>query len=148
MNKKDFQIIQHLRKNARMSLTTMSKKTGIPVSTIFKRLKASENTIINKHATLLNFSTLGYNTIAMIKLKVDREDKEALAKHLKFNQCVNNAYKINNGFDYLVQGVFKQIKDMEEFLETLEQKFKIQDKQTFFIIDHIKREEFMSDELN
>lgn len=147
MNKKDFQIIANLRKNARMSLTNMSKKTGIPVSTIFKRLKQHENTLINKHTSLLDFSRLGYNTIAMIKLKVDREDREALTNHLRLHPSVNTVYKINNGFDFLIQGIFKQIKEMEEFTEKLEQKYKIKDKQSFFVIDHIKREEFMSEAL-
>lgn len=145
MNKKDLQIITHLRQDARMSLTKMSKKTGIPVSTIFQRLKQHENTIIKKHTALLNFQELGYHTIAMIKLKVDREDKEALASHLKINPSVNTVYKINNGYDFLVQGIFKQIKNLEEFTEKLEQKYKITDKKTFFIIDQIKKEEFMND---
>ena len=44
----------------------------------------------------------------------------------------------------MIEGIFKQIKDMEDFLESLEQKFKILDKKSFFIIEDIKREAFMS----
>ena len=35
--------------------------------------------------------------------------------------------------------------DMEEFIDSLEQRFKILDKKTFFIIEDLKKEEFMSD---
>lgn len=146
MKKKDLQILTNLRKNARMSLTMMSKKTGIPISTIFQRLKHQENDIITRHTCLLDFNKLGYNTLACIKLKVAREDKEALGKHLKFSPVVNTAYKINNGYDYFVQAVFKQLREAEEFIEKIEGRYKIEDKQTFFIIDDIKREEFMTEE--
>jgi DNA-binding Lrp family transcriptional regulator len=144
MNKKDLKIIAHLRQNARMPLTKMSRKTQIPVSTIFDRLKLNENNLIKKHTSLLDFSKLGYNTRANITLKVDREDKEALKEFLIKHQSVNSVYKINNGFDFMVEGVFKQIKDMEEFIEALEQRFKIIDTKSFFIIEDLKREAFMS----
>ncbi|MBR9691938.1 winged helix-turn-helix transcriptional regulator, partial [Candidatus Woesearchaeota archaeon] len=72
MNKKDLKIIAYLRQNARMPLTKMSRKTQIPVSTIFDRLKMNENSLIVKHTSLLDFSKLGYNTRANITLKVDR----------------------------------------------------------------------------
>lgn len=145
MNQKDLQIIANLRTDARMPLTKMSKKTGIPVSTIFDRLKMNESDLIVKHTSLLDFAKLGYNTRANITLKVDRDDKEALKAFLVKHQSVNSVYKINNGFDFMVEGIFKQIKDMEEFIDDLEKRFKIQDKKSFFIIEDLKKEAFLSD---
>jgi len=145
MNQKDFQILAHLRQDARMPLTTMSRKTNIPVSTIFDRLKDTENNLIVKHTCLLDFNKLGYSVRANITFKADRDDKEALKEFLLKNSCVNSLYKINNGFDYMVECVFRQIKDMDQFLDEVEKKFRIQDKQSFFIIEDLKREEFMSD---
>ena len=145
MNKKDLKIISHLRNNARMPLTKMSRKTQIPVSTIFDRMKLHEEGLIIKHTCLLDFSKLGFNTRANINLKVDREDKEALKDFLQKQDCINSIYRINNGFDFMIEGVFRQIKDMEEFLDNIEQKFKIQDKKSFFIIEDLKRESFLSD---
>jgi DNA-binding Lrp family transcriptional regulator len=144
MNKKDLLIIAHLRNNARMPLTDMSRKTQIPVSTIFDRLKLNENNLIVKHTSLLDFAKLGYNTRANISLKVGKQDKEALKDYLVKHQSVNSLYKINNGFDFMFEGVFKQIKDMEDFLEQIDQKFDIQDKKSFFVIEDLKRESFMS----
>ncbi len=46
MNQKDLKILAYLRQDARMPLTSMSKKTGIPVSTIFDRLRNNENNVI------------------------------------------------------------------------------------------------------
>lgn len=144
MNQKDLKIIAYLRNNARMPLTIMSRKTRIPVSTIFDRLKFSEQSVIVKHTSLLDFGKLGYNTRANITLKVDRDDKEQLKEYLMKNQFVNSVYKINNGFDFMVEGIFKQINDLEIFIDELEKRFKILDKKYFFIIEDLKREAFMS----
>lgn len=144
MNQKDLKIITYLRQNARMPLTKMSKKIQVPVSTIFDRLKLNENNLIVKHTCLLDFSKLGYSVRANILIRVDREDKEALKEFIVKNQSINSVYKINNGFDFMIEGIFKQIKDVEDFIESLENKFKIIDKKEFFIVEDLKREEFMS----
>ena len=89
MNKKDLKIVSYLRQNARMSLTQMSKKTQIPISTIFDRLKMNEDGLIVKHTCLLDFAKLGYNFRANLTMKVDREDKEALREFLMRSQSVN-----------------------------------------------------------
>jgi len=145
MNLKDIKIITNLRQDARMPLTTMSKKTSIPVSTIFDRLKANEQNVIVKHTSLLDFTQLGYFTRANITFKVDRENKDALKEYLIKNQSVNSVYKINNGYDFMVEGIFKQIKDMEEFIDQVKSRFKIEDTKSFFIIEDLKREAFMAD---
>ena len=145
LNKKDMQIIAHLRQDARMSLTTMSRKTTIPVSTIFDRLKVCEEGLIQKHTSLLNFAKLGFDARANITLKVGKEKREELKQFLMKNENVNSVYKINNGFDFLVEGVFKSIKDLEVFLELLEERFGVTEKSVYYIIEDIKREGFMSD---
>lgn len=144
MNRKDLKIIAHLRKDARMPLTKMSRSTQIPVSTIFDRLKHNEAGVIVKHTTLLDFSKLGYHTRASIVLKVDRGDKEKLQQYLERCNAVNSLYRINNGYDFMVEGIFEQIKDMEEFLDKLDTEFNILDKKAFYMIEDLKKEAFMS----
>jgi len=142
MNKKDLKIISQLRTDARMSLTDMSRKINIPISTIFDRLKS--NDFIVKHTSLLDFTNLGF-TKANIFLKVEREDKEALKEFLVKNNVVNSFYRINNGFDFMLECIFRQMKDLEEFNDLLESKFKIKETKSFFVIEDIKREMFLTD---
>ncbi len=144
MNKKDLLIVSQLRNNARMSLTKMSRETRIPVSTIFDRLKVQEDTLIRRHVSLVDFSMLGYNTKASIAIKVKKEQKEQVKQYLITHQNVNSVYKINNGFDFLIEGIFRHIKDLEKFMDLFEEKFDIIQQQTFYIIDDIARERFMS----
>jgi len=143
--KKDLILISHLRKNARETLTKLSRKTKIPISTIFDRLKEYENGIIINHATLINFSELGYSTRANIIIKVGKEQREEMKIHLEKSPFVNTAYKINNGYDFMVECIFKNINELHNFVENLEERFEVQDKQVYYVIEEIKKEKFLTD---
>lgn len=145
IQKKDLQIISNLRANSRQTLTNMSKSTKIPISTIYDRLKANEGKLIKRHTCLLDFNRLGFTTRANVLLRVDRSNREDLKEYLEKHRNVNSLYKINNNYDFLFEAVFKQIKELEEFLEQIEDKFKIKSKQVFYIIEDVKRESFLAD---
>jgi len=144
MNHKDLLIISNLRQNARETLTNMSKKTQIPVSTLYDKIKVHENNLITKHTTLVEFGKLGFNTRAKVIIKVKKQDREALKNYLMKNPNLNSIYKVNNGYDFLMEVIFKNIKEMEEFLEEIDEKFTIKAKQVFYIVDDLKREGFLS----
>ncbi|MBN1157224.1 Lrp/AsnC family transcriptional regulator [Candidatus Woesearchaeota archaeon] len=143
MNKKDMLIISHLRKDGRASLTDLSRKTNIPVSTIFDRIKHHDG-FIKRHAVLIDFARLGYNTRANILIKVDRAEREEVKNYLLNNLSVNSVYKVNSNHDFMIDAVFKDIKEMEEFQERMDEKFKIKNKQIYYIIDELKKEEFLA----
>ena len=143
MNKKDLLIISHLRKDGRTTLTELSRKTNIPVSTIFDRIKHNDD-FIKRHTAIIDFGKLGYNTRANILIKVDREERDEVKKYLLGNLNVNSVYKINSNHDFMIDVVFRDIKEMEEFQEHLDEKFKIKNKQVYYIIDELKKEEFLS----
>jgi len=144
MKKTDLMIISSLRRNAREKLTNISKKTRIPVSTIFDKIKTYETGLINKHTALIDFNKLGYNTRANIILKVNKKDKSEMKNFLLKHKNINSALKINNGFDFLIEAIFTNIKEVEDFLELLEENFKIKSKQVFYIIEELKKESFLS----
>ncbi len=146
MKEKDLLLLASIRANARETLTRISRKTNIPISTIFDRLKQHENTIIKKHTAIIDFSKLGFSTRVTITFKAGKADKLPMKEYLENHCNVNSLYKINNGYDYLVEGIFKNIKDMEDFIENIEEKFRIKSKQVYYIVEDIKREDFLSDE--
>lgn len=145
LNKKDLVILSNLRKNSRETLTSMSKRTHIPISTIYDRLKFHEGGLIKKHTCLLDFNRLGYATRANVLLRVDKASREELRNYLVRHNNINSLSKINNNYDFLVEIIFKEIKELEDFLEKLEDKFKIKSKLVFYIIEDLKREEFLSE---
>lgn len=145
LSKKDLLFVSSLRQSARKNLTKISKELSIPVSTLFEKLKKLENALIVKHTAILDFNKLGYTTRAKILLKVGKKDRDKVREMLAKSEHVNSVYKITNGYDFLVEGVFKSLKELENFSESLEEKYSITKKNVYFIIDDIKREKFLSD---
>jgi len=146
ITKKDLKIISHLRKNARERLTRISKKTGVPVSTIFDRIRMQYDELIQKHATLINFHILGFNSKACIILSIDREQRDEIKEFIKNSLHINTAYKINNGFDFLIEVVSKNMRELEDFVDILEEKFDVKEKHIFYVVEDVKREEFLTSE--
>ena len=60
------------------------------------------------------------------------------------SENVNCLYKINNGFDFMAETIFRSMNELEEFLESLDQRFKLVSKQVYFIIEEIAREQFLT----
>lgn len=148
IKKKDLKIISRLRRNSRETLTSMSKATGMPISTIYDKLKLHSGGLISKHTTILDFNKLGFATRAHVILRVKRDQKEELKTYLDAHPNINSLYKINNGFDFLAESIFKNIHDLEEFLEAMEDKFEILNKNVYYIISDVKREDFISNDVS
>ena len=143
ISQKDKLIFSHLRKNARINLTDISKKTGIPTSTIYDRVRHNEKIIVKKHVTLLDFAKLGFNAKANIAVKVAKHDQKKLLEYLKLHSNVNSLYRINYGYDFMFEVLYPDIVKVEDFVTELENSFTIEKRHIFNIIEDIKREEFM-----
>ncbi|MFH1134023.1 MAG: Lrp/AsnC family transcriptional regulator [Nanoarchaeota archaeon] len=144
MEKSDLMILMALRDNARQTLTDISKKTAVPISTIYDRMKSYDSDLVRRYTCLVDFATIGFNTHAMITLKVKREVREELRSFLNTAPNINCLFKINNGYDFLFEAVFRHLKELEDFLERLEEKFPVKEKHVYYIIEDIAREKFMS----
>jgi len=144
LTKKDMLILTNLRNNARMSLTEMSRKTKIPISTIYDKLRGLLKEIITKQITLIDFTKLGFNARIKVILKIDKKDREEAKAYLSRHLNINSVYKINNGYDLLAEGIFKEMREAEDFIEKLEAKFNIKHLQVYYIVEDIKRESFLN----
>jgi DNA-binding Lrp family transcriptional regulator len=143
IKKKDITILAYLRQHARIPLTKLSRKSGIPVSTLFDKLKTA-TPFVHKYTALINFQPLGFGTRAMVVLKVKKDQRGDIKEHLTNHKHVNSMYKINNGCDYLLDIIFTDMKELEDFLDDLEVKFKIEKKHVFYLLDIVKEEDFLS----
>ncbi len=145
LKKKDLKILSELRKNAREPLTEMSKKTSIPVSTIYTKLMAYRDSLIKKHTALLNYEELGYHTIAILFVSCEPEDVDKLKNSLVKSACVNSVFKLDDEYQFMAEAIFRHIKDADLFLEQLEQRFRIRQRRVFYIVRELKRESFLCD---
>jgi Lrp/AsnC family transcriptional regulator, leucine-responsive regulatory protein len=143
LKNKDLLLMSYFRNNARENLTKISRQTQIPVSTIFQRLREFEKGPIQKHTTLLDFRQLGFDLRLNMMIAITKENKETCKQYLIKNDHVNSLYKINNGFDYMIECIFKNMSELQRFLDIIE-KYGILQKLEVFILEDIKREEFLT----
>jgi len=144
-SKKDMALIAFLRQDCRQSLKNLSMKTSIPISTLHDKMKLHREMTSTKFVALLDFSSLGFLTKANISLRVDKEHRDSIRTHLMKHQNVNSLYRINNGFDFLAECIFRNIKELEDFTEHLESTFKIKGKEVHYLIEDLVREHFLSE---
>lgn len=143
---KEMQMLAHLRQNCRITLTELSKKVGVPISTLFDKLQENlQKKVITKHAALFDFQKIGYPARATMLLRVDNTEKQKIADYLQKHANINSVYKINNGYDFLLECIFQDISELEQFSDNLETKFHIKVKETHYIVEDIKREGFLSE---
>ena len=145
---KHIKLLIELRKNGRGQLTDISKAIKMPVSTIFDTMRTNTFGAVKKFTCLLNFENIGLNCRANIILKVKKEERDEIKNFLLKHHNINSVYKINNGYDFLVEAIFKDLKNVDEFTENLESKFRIMEKKVYYIIEDIAREVFMTDSLH
>ncbi|MBT3406606.1 Lrp/AsnC family transcriptional regulator [Candidatus Woesearchaeota archaeon] len=143
-NQKELLIMSHLRENSRKNLTKISKETKIAVSTIFDKIKKYEGGIIKKHTCILDFTKLGFDVRVKMILKCPRPNRDEIQEFLVRHPRVNSVYKINNGYDFLIEGIFRHMKDLSEFTEKLDG-YKVKDRHEYFVLEDLKIESFLSD---
>lgn len=146
MDAKELQIVAQLRQDARMQITQISKNTRIPISTIYDRIKNNKAGLMTRNVTLVDFNKLGFSCRVTIALRLKKkEERDTVREHLQKNFNVNSLFKINNGYDYMIDAVFRNVKEVEHFLENIEEQFKVAEMKTYYVIDELARERFLSD---
>lgn len=134
-----------LRKDSRQPMTDISRTIQMPVSTIFDRIRSNRQNLIRRFTCLLDFSQLGFNCRTQIVFRIRKDHREKMRDFLLKHQNINSVYKINNGYDFLVEAVFRELREVDEFMERVEEKFKVHEKNVYYIIEDLARERFLTD---
>jgi DNA-binding Lrp family transcriptional regulator len=145
LNQKDLAIVSHFRNNARRNLTSISKETSIPVSTLFEKLKRLEESIITRHTSLIDFTKIGFGTIAKVLIKAKKGTKLEVSNYLSKHENINSVSSITNGYDFEIEAIFRNMNELEKFIETIDDKLNIDKKSVYYVIGEIKREKFLID---
>jgi Lrp/AsnC family transcriptional regulator, leucine-responsive regulatory protein len=138
-------ILGYLQKNARSSVSKIASETNIPVNTVLKRLSNFENDkVIQKYTTLLNYSKLQY--FVRVNFAVSVKEKQALLKHLKSNKNVNSLYLTKGDFDYYFETIFRDMAELYNFIESLDDYGLKTIKEHHIIEDVVKENFFVNDD--
>ncbi|MGH2535050.1 MAG: Lrp/AsnC family transcriptional regulator [Thermomicrobiales bacterium] len=112
----DRAIIRLLQQHARISYAELSRATGIPESTVRRRMDRLQRRGVIEFAMQADPSKLGYDFRAMIGLKVELRRLEEIAEMLRGMNEVTFATFVTGNFDILVQVVVRSQEDLMTFL--------------------------------
>lgn len=112
----DRAIIRLLQQDARISYAELSRATGIPESTVRRRMERLQQRGIIEFAMLAEPTKLGYAIRAMIGLRVELTRLDDIAEKLRsFNEVTFAAF-LTGSFDVMIQVVVQSQEALVEFL--------------------------------
>jgi len=119
MDETDNKILNVLSENARTSISSISKKTGIPNSTISNRIhKLEENNIIEQYTTIFNPEKIGVNVTAIIIIQTQTEKHENVEIELPKIGQVSQVYSISGEYDILIKVWAKDLEELNEIINS------------------------------
>jgi Lrp/AsnC family transcriptional regulator for asnA, asnC and gidA len=112
----DRAIIRLLQENARISYAELSRATGIPESTVRRRMERLQQRGIIEFAMLADPAKLGYEIRAMIGVRVELTRLNEIAAMLRSMNEVTFAAFLTGSFDVMIQVVVQSQEALVEFL--------------------------------
>jgi Lrp/AsnC family transcriptional regulator for asnA, asnC and gidA len=112
----DRAIIRQLQRNARMSYAELSRETGIPESTVRRRMDRLNQRGVIEFAMLADPSKLGYELRAMIGLRVELRKLAEIGDRLREMNEVNFAAFLTGNFDIMIQVIVRSQENLVDFL--------------------------------
>ena len=143
MNKDDLEILRLMRIGKRLSISGIARSLNIPISTVSDKIRRIEEKYVTKRASLINYPRLGFFANSGIAIKAARQKRSGLLEFLKQERCVNSICHINNGFDFLIDCVWRDAIERKEWICSLCSRFNVE-LQIFNVIKTEEREMFIT----
>ena len=146
---KDMALLARLRRDARESLSSISRAAEIPVTTLFYKHRKLEKEVIIKYSSMIDFAALGYGTRAWIIAKAaSRKSAGTLLESLETSENVNNIYRVSGeralkGCEYLAEAIFTDAAAAQEFAGRL-YRSGARELSVFFVSKELKKEDFLT----
>jgi DNA-binding Lrp family transcriptional regulator len=137
---KEFAVLRQLRGNSRDSLAKISKRTTIPVSTVFDILKKMEKDVITRHVSLIDFSKVGYGIRVLYILRAVAEKQ--MRDFLMNTENVNTLSFTHEDY-FCAECVFRNMKEVRNFKDEIEG-IGVFEYNENIITEEVKKEEFCS----
>jgi len=113
----DLEILTELGKNSKAPLKNISKKLGVPASTIHTRIKRLEkNKVIRTYVPKIDYKKIGVEILAFVMISFDKSqtnlDQEEVAQKIAKVPNVQEVNIIAGQFDILLKIRAKSIDDL------------------------------------
>jgi Lrp/AsnC family transcriptional regulator, regulator for asnA, asnC and gidA len=115
----DRAIIRLLQRNARVSYAELSRATGIPESTVRRRMERLQSRGIIEFSMMAEPSKLGFDFRAIVGMRVDLPRLQEIAETLRGMNEVTFAAVVTGGFDIIAQVVVRSQDNLLTFMQQI-----------------------------
>jgi len=120
LDESDFKILKELQRDGRISFAEISRRTGIPDSTIYDRItKLKSKGVIRGFAVILDDKKLGINITALVGVETKSENYNRVAKKLSQIDEVIEVYGVTGEFDLMVKIKAVSMEDLSRILNVI-----------------------------
>ena len=126
LDEKDCLILNLLQENCRMSLTDISKKVGLSIDSVKKRIKRMIKDDIFFLKIQLRPRNFGFKNIVDIKIKLhnySEKDIKEFIEYLKENPRVAEIFSISGDWNFTIVIIAKDAIDLGNVVESIRNKF-------------------------
>lgn len=114
----DEHILQPLNKNGRISFTDLSKEVRLSRVAVQARISTlMENGMIERFTAVINPEKMGLKVLAFFNVEVEPKYLQEVADILAKEPSVSSLYHMTGPSKLHMHGLFKDNREMEEFLE-------------------------------
>ena len=147
LDEKDKTILDLLQQDASLSTYKITKKTGIPQTTVLNRMrKLKQEGIIRKYTIDIDWKKLGMNNKALIFVKVDKNIEQRNSKVGEIEEKISkyplvlNVKRLMGKYDFMIELVCRDIDELNDFLiKKIRSLPQIADTETVMILGEWKR---------
>ncbi len=144
LDKIDWQILQLLESNARMTIKEIADKVHLSTSPVHDRIKKLEQSgIIQQYVTLLNAAKVNKGLWVICYVSLKQHNKSAGSKFIKAIQAmpeVKECYNISGEFDFMLKVAVKNMESYYDFhVNQLSEAENIGHVQSVFVMGIVKQ---------
>jgi Lrp/AsnC family transcriptional regulator for asnA, asnC and gidA len=114
----DSRIIHSLVKNARITLSQMSKEIDVPDATISNRLKKLDKNVIKQYTLLLDLDKFGLKVTAIIIIQTESEKHRSVELKLAKLKEVSEVYSISGEYDILIKVWAQSLEELNNIVNS------------------------------
>ena len=120
LDKKDIQILTHLKDHGRDKISEISSKLEIPRATVFERMeRLRKEGYIQKYTVDLDYEKLGFSIMAYILIEYDFKSvisQRELCRNLSKMDNVISASVVAGNFDLILLAVTRNMKELSDMV--------------------------------
>lgn len=123
-DEKDKKLLELLAKNCKLTTKELSRKTGMPITTVHNRIKKlEEDGIIKGYIALYDYKKLGKMIQAFVQINVSythpnggKFSQEDLAKHIATLPSVEECFIMTGTSDILIRVSTKDVEELNDLV--------------------------------